>query len=84
MLDEAAQCVNVDRYEDYGDPKIMFPDVATMARASGRPGLASITAEDVVVLMILMKCRRDGTRPKRDNPVDIAGYGAILHEVRDL
>lgn len=84
LLLEAEGLVNGDRSAAYGAPADNFTRWRDLARASGRPGLASITAEDIATLMILGKVARDTNSPKRDNPVDMAGYAFILDKVRGL
>lgn len=82
VLEEALRLVGGDRQDSYGSPPDNFRRWRDLCRASGRPGLARITSEDLAVLMILGKLARDANAPKRDNAVDIAGYAAILDQVR--
>ena len=84
ILDEALEAVHSDRRVKYGSPADNFTRVRDLCRATGRPGLASITAEDIVTLMILMKVARDTNMSLRDNAVDIAGYADVLDCVRGL
>jgi hypothetical protein len=82
ILMEAESLVNGDRQAAYGSPKDNLGRWRDLCRASGRPGLACVTCEDLAVLMILGKVARDTNSPKRDNPVDIAGYAFMLDAVR--
>ena len=82
ILLEAESLVNGDRAKDYGTWKENWGRIRDMCRASGRPGLATVTTEDLMILMILVKVARETTCPKRDNPVDGAGYFFSLDQVR--
>lgn len=84
ILLEAEAMVNGPRQADYGTPAENLARWRDMARATGRPGLADITAEDLAILMVLLKVARDTGAPKRDNAVDGAGYFWILDQVRGL
>ena len=82
ILLEAESLVNGDRAKDYGTWKENWGRIRDMCRASGRPGLATVTTEDLMILMVLVKVARETTCPKRDNPVDGAGYFFGLDQVR--
>jgi hypothetical protein len=82
ILEEAMSLVGGERQDDYGDFKDMFVRWREACHACGRPGLANVTGEDLATAMILLKVIRDATRPKRDNPVDIAGWAHGLDIVR--
>lgn len=84
ILQEAQGLVHGDRAKAYGSAADNFTCWANLCVATGRPGLASITAEDLAILMILLKIARDTNLAKRDNAVDIAGYADILDQVRGL
>ena len=84
VLQEAEALVNGPRQAAYGSPAENFARWRDMCQATGRPGLAEITAEDLAVAMVLLKVARDTGSPKRDNAVDGAGYFDILDQVRGL
>ena len=84
ILEEANTTVNGPRAADYGDARENFTNWRDMCRATGRPGLATISAEDLAIAMVCLKVCRDTTTPKRDNPVDGAGYFEMLDRVRGL
>ena len=74
MLDEAAELVDGDRNNQYGDPRQDFQRTATMW--SAYLGV-DIAPHDVAALMSLLKISRIRWSPdKRDSWVDLAGYAA--------
>lgn len=81
ILHEAIELTGVDRQQDYGDPRENMLRWRDMVRAMLG---TQITAEDLVRIMLCLKLSRDMHRPKRDNPVDIAGYAWLLDCVRGL
>jgi hypothetical protein len=74
MLYEAAELVDGDRNNQYGDPRQDFQRTANMWTAYlGRP----IAAHDVAAMMVMLKVSRIRWSPgKRDSWVDLAGYAA--------
>lgn len=71
VLEEAASVVDGPRQADYGHPSINHARTAMMWSAYlGIP----VSSRDVCMLNVLQKVSRDRNRPKRDNPVDIAGW----------
>jgi hypothetical protein len=73
------------RRDEYGKAEDSFTTIGgywsvALTQITGRPVVLS--AEDVARMMILLKVARDTEQPKRDNAVDIAGYGAMLQRVR--
>lgn len=79
ILAEAERLVSGDRHKAYGDAKASFERIAALWSAYlGVP----LSAVDVGALMILLKVSRSKTNPdKRDNWVDICGYGALAGEI---
>jgi len=74
VAEEAERLLHGDRWDTYGDPCAMWPEIAAAwGRIIGRP----VTAVDAVRCMQAMKAVREAHRPKRDNLVDIAGYKII-------
>lgn len=84
VLLEAESLVNGDRAASYGDPKDNFRRWRDMCRATDRPALKEITAEDLAVVMICLKVCRDTASAKRDNVVDGAAYFELWNRVRGL
>ncbi|NKR32258.1 hypothetical protein GS504_15760 [Rhodococcus hoagii] len=75
ILDEAARIVDGSRAQDYGENSL--PHVARVWSAYlGVP----VTGRMVGWMLSQMKMVRDLHKPKRDNPVDIAGYAHLAHE----
>src|SRR6185503_9141984 len=76
----AAKALNLvvgDRNEAYGPPAL---DYAGTAKAwSGllidklKPGV-EINAREAILMMVVLKCRREVTKPKEDNRIDAIGY----------
>lgn len=75
ILDEAARIVSGQRAQDYGENSL--PHVAAVWSAYlGVP----ITGRMVGWMLSQMKMVRDLHKPKRDNPVDIAGYAHLADQ----
>lgn len=84
LLDAATKIVTGDRRRDYGGALDNHDQVAALWRAYLRDRPASdITAEDAAVMMVLVKIARLSTSPAHyDSQVDIAGYAAVMNEIR--
>lgn len=81
-LREAIEAVTKDRNTDYGSPEDNFKDIADMYDIYRR-GLKRINTlpHDIAIIGILIKICRIKTSPqKKDNWVDIEGYGACGYE----
>ena len=79
ILEAATKCVCGEREQDYGSPEDNFNRIATYW--STHLGM-EITAEDVAVMMALLKIARIGTgRATEDSFVDLAGYAACGCEI---
>lgn len=80
VAQEAQRLVMGDRRKDYGDVRDSFERIAGLWNAhlgvGSEPGKlrSRITAQDVAMMMVLMKVSRNCGKSKRDNLVDIAGY----------
>ena len=82
LLEETARIVR-ERGESYGSPEAHFARTAGAISAIFAHKLrAPITAADWAMFMVIDKLAREQHAPKRDNAVDIAGYGACLGEIR--
>lgn len=74
ILTIAYRIVRGERQDSYGDPHENIKRVADLWTAY----LGTVvTARDVCLMMILMKCSRDRHAPKNDNLIDIAGYAEL-------
>jgi Domain of unknown function (DUF6378) len=71
ILQEADKITSVDRHKDYGNPR---PDFERTAKLWSAYLDMNIQAEDIPMLMILLKVSRQKHKDKADNLVDIAGY----------
>ena len=79
LLNRAIECVCGEREQDYGSPEDNFNRIATYW--STHLGM-EITAEDVAVMMALLKIARIGTGTATDDSwVDLAGYAACGGEI---
>lgn len=80
ILDTAIKTVCEERQDSYGKPENNFAIIADLW--SGYLGGVVLKAEDVAIMMILLKIARIRTgRFKPDNYIDIAGYAACAAEV---
>ena len=84
ILEKAMKCVDMDKMEDYGPARENFGRWRDLCQATGRHGLADITAEDLAIVMILLKVSRETQNANPDNCVDIAGYASLLNDVRGM
>ena len=80
ILDLAEQCVCVDRDEQYGDAEDNFALIASFWNVY--KGEAIFDAEDVAIMMALLKIARIKTGNSADSYVDLAGYAACAGEIR--
>lgn len=79
LLNRAIECVCGEREQDYGTPEDNFSRIAKYW--STHLGM-EITAEDVAVMMALLKIARIGTGTATDDSwVDLAGYAACGGEI---
>jgi hypothetical protein len=86
-IDEASQLIDGDRQADYGDPRANHERIAALWSAylgplfdaKGEP--VEIRAEDVAMLMGLVKIGRERYRHKADNITDLIGYALIYERI---
>lgn len=86
-IDEASQLIDGDRQADYGDPRANHERIAALWNAylgqlfnsKGEP--VEIRAEDVAMLMGLVKIGRERYRHKADNITDLIGYALIYERI---
>jgi len=82
-VEEALSLVYGDRQGDYGSPAEAWGNVAKIWSGLLGPILTrDITAEEAVIMMAAMKLARETNKPKRDNVVDLHGYGVVLSRVK--
>jgi len=85
VLEEAARLVAGDRQAAYDHPLPNHRRIALLWNAflAARYGpVVTLTAEDVVWMMIAVKQARDAHAAGRDNLVDVAGYARCLERMR--
>ena len=86
ILREAARIVCGDRNEQYGEPEDSFRAIAEFWETYVRERCVStgadvcILAEDVAMMMVLLKVARTFRETKADTYIDIAGYAACAAE----
>jgi len=86
ILDEAKKLVSDDREADYGSAFESFNSIAELWSHFIRTKYLiniDLTAEDVGMLMVLLKVSRTATTQKfkLDSFIDIAGYAALAAEM---
>ena len=87
ILREAARIVCGDRNEQYGNPEDSFRAIAEFwetyvrERCVSKGANVCIQAEDVAMMMVLLKVARTICGTKADTYIDIAGYAACAGEI---
>lgn len=81
ILENAKQCVTVDRAATHGDAEKTFGRIASIW--SARLGVTITEAQVCILLVDLKTCRAWGNPAHADNWVDIAGYAACGGELSD-
>lgn len=79
ILDEAKQCVTVDRAATHGDAEKTFGRIAAVW--SARLGVEITEAQVCILLADLKTCRAWGNPGHADNWIDLAGYAACGGEI---
>lgn len=75
-INEAIKVVTGDRQDAYGNPRADFEGIALIWTGILNSKLKEpITPEDVPLMMIGLKLRREAHKHKDDNLIDIHGYG---------
>lgn len=75
ILEEAIEIVNGSRKTDYGDPVESFKRIAQMANLMSNSN--DFTPVKCCIVLMATKLTRESNAHKRDNLVDLAGYGCI-------
>mgnify|MGYP003136137558 FL=1 len=88
ILKKARDLVTGDRNETHGDAFQNHAEIAEFWNIfldKKLQPMASITAEDVALMMVLMKISRNtqGKKNNLDNFIDMCGYAAIAGEIND-
>ena len=88
ILAEASRIISKDRNLTHGDAFNNHAEIAEFWNIfldKKLQAMASITADDVALMMVLMKISRhnQGKKVNIDNFVDMAGYAAIAGEIND-
>ena len=88
ILKKARDHVTGDRNETHGDAFQNHAEIAEFWNIfldKKLQPMASITAEDVALMMVLMKISRNtqGKKNNLDNFIDMCGYAAIAGEIND-
>ena len=88
ILVKANQLISKTRNETHGDAFKNHAEIAEFWNIfldKKLQPMASITAEDVALMMVLLKVSRhtQGTKNNLDNFIDMCGYAAIAGEIDD-
>ena len=88
ILKKAKELITGDRNDTHGDAFQNHAEIAEFWNIfldKKLQPMASITAEDVALMMVLMKISRNnqGKKNNLDNFVDMCGYAAIAGEIND-
>lgn len=85
VLQEAHKIIYGDREKTYGHPSKNLKTIASMWNAyMDSVGERKLNAQDVAVMMILLKSARLANDPShRDSVVDICGYAALIERCKD-
>ena len=81
---EALSLVYGNRQGDYGTPRQNYEAMAKVWSGMLHHVLKrDLTPEEVVICMAALKLQREAHKPKRDNVVDLHGYGIVLSRVKE-
>lgn len=81
---EADLIVTSERQSSYGTPAENFRITADMLSAAGFSFRGEkLQAEDVGLIMILVKAARQSFKHKRDNLVDLCGYAKCIDMIME-
>ena len=88
ILKRAKDLISGDRNDTHGDAFQNHAEIAEFWNIfldKKLQPMASITAEDVALMMVLMKISRNtqGKKNNLDNFIDMCGYAAIAGEIND-
>ena len=88
ILKKAKDLISGDRNDTHGDAFQNHAEIAEFWNIfldKKLQPMASITAEDVALMMVLMKISRNnqGKKNNLDNFIDMCGYAAIAGEINE-
>ena len=88
ILRQAKELITGDRNDTHGDAYRNHAEIAEFWNIfldKKLKPMANITAEDVALMMVLMKISRNtqGKKSNIDNFIDMCGYAAIAGEIND-
>ena len=88
ILKKARDLITGDRNDTHGDAYRNHAEIAEFWNIfldKKLKPMANITAEDVALMMVLMKISRNiqGKKSNLDNFIDMCGYAAIAGEISD-
>ena len=88
IIRQAKELITGDRNDTHGDAYRNHAEIAEFWNIfldKKLQPMASITAEDVALMMVLMKISRNtqGKKSNIDNFIDMCGYAAIAGEIND-
>ena len=88
ILKKAKDLISGDRNDTHGDAFQNHAEIAEFWNIfldKKLQPMASITSEDVALMMVLMKISRNnqGKKNNLDNFIDMCGYAAIAGEIND-
>ena len=88
ILKKAQELITGDRNDTHGDAFQNHAEIAEFWNIfldQKLQPMANITAEDVALMMVLMKISRNnqGNKNNLDNFIDMCGYAAIAGEIND-
>ena len=88
ILKKAKDLISGDRNDTHGDAFQNHAEIAEFWNIfldKKLQPMASISAEDVALMMVLMKISRNnqGKKNNLDNFIDMCGYAAIAGEIND-
>ena len=88
ILKKAKELITGDRNDTHGDAYRNHAEIAEFWNIfldKKLQPMADITAEDVALMMVLMKISRNtqGKKSNIDNFIDMCGYAAIAGEIND-
>ena len=88
ILKKAKELITGDRNDTHGDAFQNHAEIAEFWNIfldKKLQPMASITAEDVALMMVLLKISRNtqGKKNNLDNFIDMCGYAAIAGEIND-
>lgn len=84
ICEEADKIVTNERQSAYGTPAHNFQITADMLNAAGFSFRnEKLKAEDVGLMMIIVKVARQSFKHKRDTLVDVAGYAKCIDMIME-